>query len=692
MRFSYSAIIALLAGSLSLIMLIYYYSIEKDFQRNFKLISAEFSTLQKQREDISYGVLQSALFAYHNQDLLAKDRNKIKQSIKSLLQQPALQQNEHYRPLKNTLGYITSEIDEYIELIEYYLMINAGIKNSMVFLSTQELQAHNYFEVGSQPVKHIHKVVDNIMQAKRMLDKTYIKQLSTYIEQLEDKPYTLEQKAYVQSLLIHVRFLELQYPLYLDTFSMIMNSSLRTHLEQAQLQFEMLAKEDFRYLNTLATSLFLLIFLALMTITVLLFRLQTENTKLVRLHHRLNFTLQHDALTGLLNRRRYEDRVSELTQPSVLLINISRFKLINDFYGSDYGDALLKKTSSLLTQKFDKESGTCYRVGGDEFAIVFDKINVRAVEIIAHEVNELLTSRTYEISDVRQNIHINMAISHEKPLLETADMALKQLKLKPTGNLLNYSSTLDMREHIQSNIEVTQIIHDALNDNRIIPYYQPIIDLKTREIVKYEALVRLKLKDGQILSPIQFLPVAQQTPFYYEITRVMVSKTIAYFSDKPYRFSINFSMSDLEDDEIIDTLRKHFTDYPDVAARMDIELLESEQLTNIKKVKNFISELKKFGCGISVDDFGSGYSNFTNLTEFELDSVKIDGSLIKELAHSDEHFKTVRAIMGLINEMGIESIAEFVQDEKSAQMLTELGVTHAQGYYFGKPDEFIVNV
>lgn len=172
----------------------------------------------------------------------------------------------------------------------------------------------------------------------------------------------------------------------------------------------------------------------------------------------------------------------------------------------------------------------------------------------------------------------------------------------------------------------------------------------------------------------------------------MISKTIAYFADKPYRFSINFSMSDFENDEIINTLVGHFSAYPEIVTRLDIEILESEKLTDMNKVKHFISELKKLGCGISIDDFGSGYSNFTNLTELDLDIIKIDGSLIKGINHSTEHYKTVKAIMSLVNEMGIESIAEFVQDESSAQLLSEMGVTHAQGYFFGKPDECIVEL
>ncbi|MCW8930442.1 MAG: bifunctional diguanylate cyclase/phosphodiesterase [Gammaproteobacteria bacterium] len=692
MRFSYSTIAALTVGIISIIMLVYYYSVEKDFRQNFKTISAQFNSLQKQQEHISYGVLQGALFAYYNQDSIARDRNSIKTVVFSLYQHPLIQTEKHYEPLKETISHLKIEIETYIELVEHYLMINAGIKNSMVFLSSHEVKSLEYFQPGSKSVRAIHDIIDSVVQAKRLLDDSYLETLSLRIQQFESESYTKEQAEYVAQLLIHFKYLQKNYSLYINIFSKIMNSSLRNNLEKAQQQFEQLSEDDITYLNTLAISLFVLIFMAILTITILLYRLQKENIKLVNLHEQLNYTLQHDVLTGLLNRHSYEISVSQLDKPVILLLNISRFKLINDFYGVDSGDKLLIEISNILINKFNQEAGTCYRISGDEFAIVFEGLKTQEVGKIANGVSELLTNRNYIIADVEQIISINMAISDTKPLLETADMALKQLKLRPIGNLIHYSKELDVKEKIRSNIEITQILHDALNENRIIPYYQPIVDLKTREIVKYEALVRLKLKDGTILSPIQFLPVAQQTPLYHEITRVMISKTIAYFSDKTYRFSINFSMSDLEDEGIINTLIDHFTTYPDIVSRMDIELLESEMLTDMDKVKNFIFELKKLGCGISIDDFGSGYSNFSNLTELNLDAVKIDGSLIKEINHSPEHFKTVKAIMSLVNEMDVESIAEFVQDEASAQILSELGVTHVQGYFFGKPDEFIVEL
>ena len=186
--------------------------------------------------------------------------------------------------------------------------------------------------------------------------------------------------------------------------------------------------------------------------------------------------------------------------------------------------------------------------------------------------------------------------------------------------------------------------------------------------------------------------MAHNTSLYYQITRMIICKSLEYFADKPHRFSVNLGMQDLEDEKIVTMITQELSRHgTNVTSRLDIELLESENFSNKNRVKAFIDDIKSFGCRIAIDDFGSGFSNFTHLSEFDIDIVKIDGSLIREITTNEQHYKTVKAIMGLISELGVESVAEYVQDEPSAKLLSELGVTQAQGYYFGKPEEKILS-
>ncbi len=665
-------------------LLLYYYYLEKDFRQNYKDVTASFSALQQ-------GILQSALFAYYDQDTLAADRKHIKDQVRHLQQSTMLKEGL-YAPLKKEIALLEQEIDQYIELVENYLMINAGIKNSYVFLSTHKSKVHNFFPVNSMSVRTIHTMVDEIMQARRMLDKSYMQNFSNNIEILKRGKYNEKQQRFITMFITHTNFMHTNYQNYIDTFSKIINTPLRTHLESTKMSFVKLSKEDLTFLNRLAMIFFVLILIALVIIIALLMLVQKDNKELLKIEQQLRYSLRHDALTTLYNRNCYEEDLTTLQQPAVLLLNISGFKLINDFYGSERGDNILKKVAHLLQEYVESRAMKCYRIGGDEFAILFVNRDSASIETAADEINGKLTNTTYSVDDFELNIRFNIAISTHLPLLETADMALKQLKNQPVGHFIHYAPSLNVEKQIRQNIEMTQIMRSALKDDRIYPFYQPIIDLETREIVKYEALVRLELENGEILTPYHFLSIAQHTPLYREISRTVINKSIHYFADKPYRFSINLSMPDLEDEDIVNTLLGQLSVNPDAAARLDIELLESHDLSDITKVKNFITKIRSYGCRISIDDFGSGYSNFSYLGDLDIDTVKIDGSLIKEITDNPQHLETVKAIMSLVNSLRIESVAEFVQDERSAKLLHGLGVTYAQGFYFGKPNAEIITL
>ncbi|MDX1295351.1 MAG: EAL domain-containing protein [Sulfurimonadaceae bacterium] len=689
MRLFLLFIISLFSGLFSLGMLFYYYTLERDFATGYKEVIAGFNQIQNNHERTTYGVLQSTLFAYYNQDVIAQDRRKLGEQLDNLTQHMLLKQ-PHYADVHTRLMKLKEETAAYIRLVERHLMINGAIKNSNVFLAAYEKRSIDLFDAGSEVRTIIHKIIDDITQAKKMLDKSYLQQGNDSIERLQKGTYNSEQQEFISNLLTHITFIQKQYPEYLDVFYDIINSPLRAQIESVKLTFTEQAKNDMEYINNVASSLFVMILFAIGAIGTLLWMLRRENTVLTRLKERLQYSLNHDRLTRLKNRNSYESLIESLKSPKILLVNIVKFKFFNDFYGTDTGDMILKKVGGMLEEVLKDEEAVCHRIGGDEFAIIFDETETAVIEAVAGRISTMFEEERFEINDISMHISINMAISEHRPLLETADMAIKHLKANPTGNLLHYSPELNVKEQIQSNIEMTQTLRSALFDDRLIPYYQPIMDLESREVIKYEALARLRKEDGTVLTPFAFLPVAYNTPLYYQITRIMITKSMEYFADKPYRFSINLGMQDLEDESIVSMILGQLSSYgSEVASRMDIELLETENLSNKEKVKTFIKEVKTFGCRIAIDDFGSGFSNFSHLSEFDIDIVKIDGSLIKEVTTNEQHYKTVKAIMSLVTELGIESVAEFVQDEKSATLLSDLGVMHAQGFYFGRPQEEI---
>lgn len=678
-------IFSIISGAVALGVLYYYYTVERDFSRSYKEVIAGFNQVQNSQERTTYGVLQSALFAYYNQDPIAKDRQQLLANLEALLQHPLLQQ-PHYAGVLAELKKLHEETSAYVLQVERHLMINGAIKNSNVFLSVYEEEASALFGIDTPTRQTIHKVIDRITQAKKMLDKSYLDDIEQYVNYLNTQRYTSGQQQFINHLMTHVNFIINQYPQYLDVFYSIINAPLRDDIDKVKNLFSEQAARDTEYINNLGTSLFILILLAIIANLSLIWMLRHENSLLVQLKERLQYSLYYDSLTRLKNRNSYERLLTTLEAPAVLLLNIAKFKYFNDFYGTDTGDMILKKVASMLQDAAAEADAACHRVGGDEFALLFDKTATSDIEAVARRIELMFEEERFELNGIAMQISAIMAISDEAPLLETADMALKHLRGTLSDVVVHYSPGLNVEAQIHANIETTHQLHSALFDDRIVPYYQPVVDLKSRRVVKYEALARLYTEDGAVLAPGTFFPVAYNTSLYYQITRMMISKTLHYFADKPYRFSFNLGMQDLEDDSIVSMILEQLEMYGrDVASRLDIELLETESFSNKERVKSFISSVKKLGCRIAIDDFGSGFSNFTQLSEFDIDVVKIDGSLIEQITTNEQHYKSVKAIMSLLSTLGVESVAEYVQDEESACMLQELGVDHGQGFYFGTP-------
>jgi EAL domain-containing protein (putative c-di-GMP-specific phosphodiesterase class I) len=237
-------------------------------------------------------------------------------------------------------------------------------------------------------------------------------------------------------------------------------------------------------------------------------------------------------------------------------------------------------------------------------------------------------------------------------------------------------------------MDTLSIIRSAIFNDRIVPFFQPIVNLQTLKIEKYEALVRLKLEDGTFLPPFKFLNISKKTSYYHEITKIMIEKTINIAKKFPkYRFSINISMADILDDEIISILLYSFKNNPSVCSRIDIELLEVEHLENISLVQTFIKNKHRFGSKILIDDFGSGYSNFSYFSDLDIDIVKIDGSIISEITTNDRKLHMLKSIHNFSKGMNMSSVAEFVETREIALLLRDIGVEYAQGYYFSKPLE-----
>ncbi|MCK9473568.1 GGDEF and EAL domain-containing protein [Sulfurimonas sp.] len=406
----------------------------------------------------------------------------------------------------------------------------------------------------------------------------------------------------------------------------------------------------------------------------------------------LNAQLYIDALTGLPNRFSMFHEIDKIKDGALLIINIDDFKEINDFFGHVAGDSILKKFSNRLKDIFkDNEFISLKRLSGDEFALLFAQkpplqefINIG--EKLIEDVEKMLFF--HEKSEVSIRVTIGGAYQIEGAL-EKADIALKSAK-KQQKSFLLYDEKLNIEDEYKKNMEWVKKLKKAIERDRIVPYFQPIFDNSTDKIASYECLIRLIDDEDSVISPYYFLNIAKKSRLYSTLTKIMVEKSCIYFEYLNYAFSINLSVEDILDKDVVNYIKEKIQTH-NVANRIIFEILESEGIEEYEEVSAFIGEMKRLGCRIAVDDFGSGYSNFEHLLKLNVDYIKIDGTLIKNLDKDISAQIIVGTIVDFAKRLNLLTVAEFVHNKEIFEKVKELNVDRTQGYFLSEPQKSTIN-
>ncbi len=398
--------------------------------------------------------------------------------------------------------------------------------------------------------------------------------------------------------------------------------------------------------------------------------------------------LYTDELTGLSNRNALFKELKNNQNSFVAIFNIRNFKEINDAFGFETGNYILKGLADQYAPYIQDKSYMTFRVGSDEFAIInSDKnISTAAFEKFVVEILDKIEHTVFNLENENITISVDMyaGVCFDKDKkLEKADMALGLAK-KHRKEFVVYSQEKNTKETHINNIEIINKVTNALANDNIIVYYQPIVD-KQEKINKYEALVRMKDGD-EILSPFFFLDISQRTKHYSSISKIIIEKTFAKFKDLDYSFSINLTADDILNEDIY-TLIKNSMQNCQTPSKVVFELVESDDLYHLPEIEEFIKMVKEMGAQIAIDDFGTGYSNFSYMMKIKPNYLKIDGSLIKNLDSDINAHKIVKTIVLFANELGIKTIAEFVHSKEIFEACKELGIDEFQGYYFSEPKE-----
>ncbi|MCD6433914.1 MAG: EAL domain-containing protein, partial [Sulfurimonas sp.] len=326
-------------------------------------------------------------------------------------------------------------------------------------------------------------------------------------------------------------------------------------------------------------------------------------------------------------------------------------------------------------------------LSGDEFAIILEK------NMGFYDLKEYLGDLYRELKNIvveyqENKIYINLTLAScanmdPQDMFSKVSMALKYAK-EICVPFWIYEDRMEFENEYERNLKLSVLVRCAIEKSNIVPYYQAIVDNKTSKIVKYECLARLIDENQKVLSPQLFIPVAKKIKVYNIVTKTVIDKSFSAFENSEYDFNINLSIEDIMSSEIFKFIIEKLKNSK-AASRVTFELLESEAIQDFKKVDRFISEVKRYGAKIAIDDFGSGYSNFSYLTKISVDYIKIDGSLIKDIDVDKNALLVVETIVSFAKKLGVKTIAEYVHSSTVMDEVKALGINYSQGFYIDEP-------
>ena len=407
-----------------------------------------------------------------------------------------------------------------------------------------------------------------------------------------------------------------------------------------------------------------------------------------------------DILTGLPNRNQLLDDLEIAKEPILLYLNIDDFSSLNDFYGSKTGDDVLVHVSELLSEISQSINSKLYRLHADEFLLLVqeDKLTSKNCQDAMDEIINYVEMQTVDCdSKACISITISGGVSfydltdNYEFLLSYAIIARKAAKSE-NKKFLRYSSEMNKDSDYQSNIDWINKIKDAIKDDRITTFFQPIIDNESGAITKYEALVRMIDTEDKVISPFFFLDIAKKAKLYTQITKIVIDKTFTTFEKLPqYDFSMNITVEDVNDENIASYIFEKLENFPH-SHRVILEITESEEIKDYTFINEFIEKVKGFGAKIAIDDFGSGYANFEHIISLNADFIKIDGSLIKNIDKDDNSQIITEAIIAFSKKLGSKTVVEFVHNQEVYEKVKELGADYSQGFYLGEPKPSPVSI
>jgi len=418
----------------------------------------------------------------------------------------------------------------------------------------------------------------------------------------------------------------------------------------------------------------------------------------------LEWMAGHDSLTGLDNRRRFQSEMEKILatarqydkKGALLYFDVDHFKYLNDSQGHLAGDQMLKLISDKLKARL-KQFDIIARLGGDEFAVVVVDADANVAINIAQRIIHSMHAIETNILGGTHKISVSIGIVlypndgfNVPDLLANADLAMYQAKEKKRGSYHLFSSSDKGRERVNQLLIRKEHIENAIKEDRMLLYFQPIMHIKTGQIMRYETLVRMLDREGNIQTPDSFIPEAEQLGLIDDIDQLVMKKAIKALGEFraegfDITLSVNLSGKAMDNPDILLLVKQLLKEHAVDPSRLVIEITETAAVSDIVGAERLMKEIKELGCYFALDDFGVGFSSFFYLKQLPVDYVKLDGMFIRQLSHNNEDQIFVKALNDMAHGLGKQTVAEFVEDENILLMLEHYGVDYAQGYHIGRP-------
>jgi len=423
-----------------------------------------------------------------------------------------------------------------------------------------------------------------------------------------------------------------------------------------------------------------------------------------RTESQLRYLADHDSLTGLLDRRRFRAELDQYVsfsaryggQGAVMIIDIDGLKGVNDAHGHHAGDNLIRLIAAIMRERV-RTTDLVARLSGDEFAVLMPQTDTAGALQLGEDLRAQVAESAVPVPGAESatiSVGITMFgsegdVSAEAVLL-AADQAMYQAKSDGRDQIALFQDPREPRRRLQRRQTTTARIRDALTHDRLSLHTQPIRSLASGGIERYELLLRMTGENGELLPAASFIEAAERSGMVQELDRWVVVRALELLASReregsPVSLHVNLSGASVADLSVLEFIERRLDEGEADPSRCTFEITETARVHDYEAAGGFADRLTEFGCQVAIDDYGAGFGPFHYLKQIPFDLIKIDGSFVRDMPNSDADQLTVQAIVQIARGLGKTTIAEFVQDDVTAQMLREYGVDMAQGYHLGRP-------